>query len=124
MVEKGLATLDMKTAQATLARVFGYDQFRPLQAEIIEQVLQKRDALVIMPTGSGKSLCYQLPALLFDGLTVVVSPLISLMQDQVQQMQALGITAVTLNSSPYPRRVQFARAPSAFWASQAAVHGS
>lgn len=94
--------LDMKQAQATLKSVFGYDAFRPLQADIIEQVLRKQDALVIMPTGSGKSLCYQLPALLFSGLTVVVSPLISLMQDQVQQMQALGVTAVTLNSTIIP----------------------
>ncbi|MEM7333818.1 MAG: ATP-dependent DNA helicase RecQ, partial [Chloroflexota bacterium] len=94
--------LNMEAAQATLLRVFGYEQFRPLQADIISRVLQKQDALVVMPTGSGKSLCYQLPALLFDGLTVVVSPLISLMQDQVQQLQALGITAVTLNSTIIP----------------------
>jgi len=67
---------------ALLKRVFGYDAFRPLQAEIIENLLAGRDALAVMPTGSGKSLCYQLPALLSDGLTVVVSPLISLMQDQ------------------------------------------
>ena len=82
-----------------LQTVFGYDEFRPLQEEIIENVLERRDTLIIMPTGGGKSLCYQLPALLFDGLTVVVSPLISLMQDQVTQLQQLGVSAVFLNST-------------------------
>lgn len=93
-------------SKTLLKQTFGYDEFRPLQSDIIGQVLQKRDCLVVMPTGSGKSLCYQLPALQFDGLTVVVSPLISLMQDQVMQMQALGITAVTLNSSLIPEEYQ------------------
>ena len=82
-----------------LQTVFGYDEFRPLQAEIIENILKRRDTLIIMPTGGGKSLCYQLPALLFDGLTVVVSPLISLMQDQVTQLQQLRVSAVFLNST-------------------------
>lgn len=92
-------SLDMETAQTLLKSVFGYDELRPLQAKIIQNVLQKQDSLVVMPTGSGKSLCYQLPALMFDGLTVVVSPLISLMEDQVSGLRELGVTAVYLNSS-------------------------
>lgn len=86
-------------ARRLLKRTFGFDGFWPLQEEVIGNVLDKRDTLAVMPTGSGKSLCYQLPALLFTGLTVVVSPLISLMQDQVEQLQASGIAAVTLNST-------------------------
>jgi len=82
-----------------LNNVFGYDDFWPLQAEIIEHILNRQDTLAIMPTGGGKSLCYQLPALMFEGLTVVVSPLISLMQDQVSQLREWGIPAVYLNST-------------------------
>lgn len=88
-----------ETPLALLKRVFGYDDFRPLQAQIIENILARRDTLVIMPTGGGKSLCYQLPALLFDGLTLVVSPLIALMQDQVDQLRQLGVPAAFLNST-------------------------
>jgi len=87
------------TPLAALQHYFGYDQFRQGQAEVIEATLANRDGLVVMPTGGGKSLCYQLPALLLPGLTVVVSPLISLMQDQVRLLEANGIAATYLNSS-------------------------
>jgi len=89
----------VEEARTMLRRVFGYDDFRPLQETIIANVLSGRDSLAVMPTGSGKSLCYQLPALLSSGLTVVVSPLISLMEDQVMQLRELGVPAVYLNSS-------------------------
>ena len=82
-----------------LKRHFGYTEFRPLQKEIIEQVLGGRDALVIMPTGGGKSLCYQLPALALPGITLVVSPLIALMKDQVDSLKTNGIAAEFINSS-------------------------
>lgn len=80
-----------------LKNVFGHEQFRPLQKDIIDHILKGQDALIVLPTGGGKSLCYQLPALIFDGVTVVVSPLISLMQDQVMQLQNRGICAAFLN---------------------------
>lgn len=86
-------------AVTILKDVFGYSEFRFLQAEIIGNILERNDTLAIMPTGGGKSLCYQIPSLVFTGLTVVVSPLISLMKDQVEQLTALGVRAVFLNSS-------------------------
>lgn len=86
-------------ASKTLKDVFGFSEFRQSQKAIIGNVLDQQNTLAIMPTGGGKSLCYQIPALLFDGLTVVISPLISLMQDQVRQLQALNIPACVLNSS-------------------------
>ncbi|MCC5985689.1 MAG: DNA helicase RecQ [Rhodobacteraceae bacterium] len=84
--------------QAMLARVFGFDSFRPGQREIIDAVLAGRNALAIMPTGGGKSLCYQLPALCAPGLTLVISPLIALMRDQVRALQAAGVAAGALTS--------------------------
>ena len=85
--------------RSRLKRVFGYDDFRPLQLEIMQSALQGRDTVAILPTGAGKSLCYQLPALIRTGLTVVISPLIALMKDQVDQLQAAGVAATFLNSS-------------------------
>ena len=82
-----------------LKQVFGYDSFRPLQEEIMAATLDGLDTVAILPTGAGKSLCYQLPALVRDGLTVVVSPLIALMKDQVDQLRAAGVAATYLNSS-------------------------
>ena len=82
-----------------LQNVFGYDEFRSHQEAIIQNVLCRNDTLAIMPTGGGKSICYQIPALIFPGLTLVISPLISLMEDQVDQLQALGIEAALLNST-------------------------
>jgi ATP-dependent DNA helicase RecQ len=83
----------------TLNRTFGYREFRPLQRQIIEATLEGRDVLALLPTGGGKSLCFQLPALVRNGLTVVVSPLIALMKDQVDQLQTAGVAATFLNST-------------------------
>lgn len=85
--------------KALLKRYFGYDEFRPLQREVIACALERRDALVVMPTGGGKSLCYQIPALALDGLTLVVSPLIALMKDQVDALKANGVAAEFINST-------------------------
>ncbi len=89
----------LSRAHQVLSERFGYSDFRPGQGAIIESVLQGHNALVVMPTGSGKSLCYQLPALIRDGCAIVISPLIALMKDQVDSLQALGIAATFINSS-------------------------
>src|SRR3954470_24621632 len=97
----GTAARDLKR---TLKRVFGVHAFRPGQKEVVESVLSGRDTLAIMPTGSGKSLCYQLPGLHLQGTTIVVSPLISLMKDQTDKLVGMGIDAAQVNSA-LPQRV-------------------
>jgi len=109
-----MASLEnLRTPSSILKQTFGFDTFRPLQQEVIENVLAHRDTLAVMPTGGGKSLCYQIPSLLFDGLTVVVSPLISLMKDQVEQLRAFGVPAIFLNSSlslqEYQQNMEYVR---------------
>ena len=93
---------DLAAAQRALRTTFGFEAFRPGQAEIVDAILDGRDVLAVMPTGSGKSLCYQLPALVRDGLTVVVSPLIALMRNQVAQLRGYGVAAAALNSANDP----------------------
>ncbi|WP_179100292.1 DNA helicase RecQ [Leifsonia sp. ALI-44-B] len=99
MSVEGGSVMGVTPALEVLHRVFGYDEFRGEQAEIVEQVASGGDAVVLMPTGGGKSLCYQIPALLREGTGIVVSPLIALMQDQVDALTAVGVQAAFLNSS-------------------------
>ena len=93
-------TLD--DARATLHKVFGHEDFRGLQGDVVDHILQGGDALAVLPTGGGKSVCYQIPSLLRQGLGIVVSPLIALMTDQVEALRAAGVNAARLDSSlPY-----------------------
>ncbi len=98
-VKINVHTFEGTEAEFVLKTVFGYDSFRQNQKKIIQSLLSGKDTLAIMPTGGGKSICYQIPALIFEGVTVIVSPLISLMQDQVSSLETAGIHSVFLNSS-------------------------
>lgn len=100
----GTQGLTLDDARKALGAYFGYDSFRPGQAEVISAILSGRDALAVMPTGAGKSVCYQIPAVLLGGLTLVVSPLISLMGDQVRSLKEAGIRGSYLNSTLTPRQ--------------------
>src|SRR5262245_55382095 len=92
-------SVETNELRAVLKKYFGFESFRPLQEEIIRDVLANKDVFAVLPTGGGKSLCFQLPALVRPGLTLVVSPLIALMKDQVDALQAAGVPATFLNSS-------------------------
>lgn len=104
------AMVDINEAQNVLQQYFGYTNFRRGQEHVIRAILEGRDVLAVMPTGAGKSLCYQIPAMLLDGITVVISPLVSLMADQVEALNAVGIPAVAINSMQTPEQQSLAMA--------------
>ena len=97
--KKMIKTANTSILKTDLRKIFGYDEFRGDQEKIIHNILARKNTFVIMPTGAGKSLCYQLPAIISEGTTIVISPLIALMKNQVDQMMALGINAKFLNST-------------------------
>ncbi|MBR0128589.1 MAG: DEAD/DEAH box helicase, partial [Neisseriaceae bacterium] len=96
----------LSSARILLHDTFGYTDFRPFQAEIITALLQKRSVLALMPTGAGKSMCYQIPALMADGVSIVISPLIALMDDQVAALRLAGVNAAALHSGTLPEQVK------------------
>src|SRR3989338_5901442 len=99
----------MQSAAEALKKHFGYSDFHPMQESIVNDVLADRDVFVLMPTGSGKSMCYQLPAVMKDGITVVISPLIALIKDQVDSLGANGIWASYINSSLSTKEIENAK---------------
>src|SRR6202158_2737342 len=101
--EQGSSVQNLKE---TILRYWGFQTLRPLQEQAMRAVLEGRDSLVVLPTGGGKSLCYQAPAVLRGDTTVVISPLISLMKDQVDSLRACGVPAIQLNSSQSPEELR------------------
>ena len=97
--------IEVTTPEDVLKKWWGYEAFRPKQRDIIDAVLAGRDTLALMPTGGGKSLTYQVPALMCEGLTIVVTPLIALMKDQVDRLRKLGIPAVAVHSGMDSRKI-------------------
>ena len=98
----------MANALDILKRYWGYDSFRPVQKEVVESALSGRDTLAILPTGGGKSICFQVPAMMKDGLALVVTPLIALMKDQVQNLKARGIKAIAIHTGMTRRELDLA----------------
>ena len=105
---EGKEHIEAQTPEDILKKWWGYEAFRPKQREIIDAVLEGRDTLALMPTGGGKSLTYQVPALMSEGIAIVVTPLIALMKDQVDRLRKLGIPAVAVHSGMDSRKIEIA----------------